>query len=261
MAGIALAGALIQWIGAAFAFTVDAASYVASVISLLTIRADEKPHSGPSLSLHQAGREMREGLQVVFGSNDLRWIVFATATTNFGGAMIMAVFFIYAYRLLHLQPGLLGVADGLANLGFIGALFAVRLRNKFGLRVTLIGSLLVAGLASMGILLAGLGVPYFVLFAQGAAVAIAVPVYNINQVSYRQALTETRLQGRMNATMRTFVWGTMPLGAVLGGWLGTLVGVPITIACGALLSCIAALLILPLRERERAYDSAQAIIG
>jgi MFS family permease len=255
MAGIALAGVLVQWIGAALAIAVDAVSYIASVISLLTIRAKEEPHEGPPLSLRQAGHEISEGLKVVFRSNDLRWILYATATSNLGGAMIMAVFFIYAYRLLHLQPGLLGLVDGFANLGFVGALFAVRVRNRLGLRATLVGSLLVTGLGSMCILLAGIAAPYVVLFAQGAVVAVAVPIYNINQVSYRQALVDARLQGRMNATMRTFVWGTMPLGSIIGGWLGALAGVPTTIACGALVSCLAALWILPLRVRELARDS------
>lgn len=261
MAGVALAGAFVQWIGAAFAIAADAVSYLVSVASLLTIRAHEQPHAGPRLSVRAVRSEMAEGLRVVFKSTDLRWILCATATTNFGGAMITSVFFIYAYRLLHLAPGLLGLADGFANLGFVGALFAVRIRNRFGLRPTLAGALVVSGLAAMCILLAGVVAPYVVLFVQGAIVAISVPIYNVNQVSYRQALIETRLQGRMNATMRTFVWGTLPLGSLFGGWLGTVAGVPATIACGALLSGLAALWILPLRERDRVTHASSTALG
>lgn len=250
MTGMALAGVLVQFLGAAVAIAADAVSYLVSVASLMTIRAREERRVNATLSLRQGLREIAEGLRVVFGSNDLRWILCATATTNFGGAMIMAVFFIYAYRWLHLQPGILGIVDGFANLGFIGALFAVRIRKRFGLRLTLGGSLAVAGGASMAILLAGVAAPYAVLFAQGAVLAIAVPIYNINQVSYRQALVSVHVQGRMNATMRTFVWGTMPLGSFVGGWLGGVAGPPVTIALGALLSCSAAVLVLPLRERQ-----------
>src|SRR5207244_10716467 len=53
---------------------------------------------------------------------------------------------------------------------------------------------------------------------------IGVVVYNINQVSLRQAIVPNRLQGRMNATMRFLVWGTIPLGALTGGLLGTFFG-------------------------------------
>lgn len=249
IAGLSLAGVLVQWIGAPLAVAVDAVSYVLSVVSLLAIPAAlEESNPGPPLSLKQARRELVEGLHVVFRSNDLRWILGATATSNFGGSMITAVFFIYAYRNLHLQPGLLGLADGLANLGFVGALLAVRVRNRLGLRSTLAVSLLAAGVAAMCILLAELGAPYAVLFVQGAISAVAIPIYNINQVSYRQARVEGRLQGRMNATMRTFVWGTIPVGAAIGGWLGQLIGPSATIACGGVLTCAAALWILPLRE-------------
>ena len=253
MAGMALAGALVQMIGAAFALAVDAVSFLVSVVSLLTIRAHEEPHAGPRLSLRQAKSEVLEGLHLVFGSNDLRWILYAAALLNFGGSIIMAVFLIYAYRILHLQPGLLSVAEGLANLGFIGAIFAVRIRSRLGLRATLAGSLLIAGLASLCILLAGLGHPYLVIFAQGAVATIAAPIYKINQMSYRQARVETRLQGRMNATMRTFVWAAVPLGSMIGGWLGTIIGIQTTIACGGLLTCAAALWVLPLREQSSGH--------
>ena len=46
-------------------------------------------------------------------------------------------------------------------------------------------------------------------------------VYNINQVSLRQAITPERMQGRMNATMRFIVWGTIPIGPIVGGAIAT----------------------------------------
>jgi hypothetical protein len=55
-------------------------------------------------------------------------------------------------------------------------------------------------------------------------------VYNINQVSLRQAITPDRLQGRMNASMRFIVWGTLPIGSLLGGVLGQAFGLWPTIA-------------------------------
>ena len=52
----------------------------------------------------------------------------------------------------------------------------------------------------------------------------ASPIYNITQVSFRQAICPERIQGRMNAVIRFIVWGTMPLGSLLGGALGTWFG-------------------------------------
>jgi len=49
-------------------------------------------------------------------------------------------------------------------------------------------------------------------------------VYNIAQVSYRQAICPDRLLGRMNASVRFVVWGTIPLGGLTGGLLGEWLG-------------------------------------
>ena len=58
--------------------------------------------------------------------------------------------------------------------------------------------------------------------------------WNINQVSLRQAITPPRMQGKMNATMRFIVWGTMPIGAIIGGALGSVIGLQPTIVIGAI---------------------------
>src|SRR4030095_16694521 len=59
-------------------------------------------------------------------------------------------------------------------------------------------------------------------------------VYNINQVSLRQAITPQRMQGRMNATMRFMVWGTLPIGAFVGGILGNTIGLRSTLWVAAI---------------------------
>jgi hypothetical protein len=58
--------------------------------------------------------------------------------------------------------------------------------------------------------------------------------YNITQVSLRQAITPERLQGRMNAAMRWIVWGTMPLGMLLGGAIGQAIGLHAALWVGAI---------------------------
>jgi predicted MFS family arabinose efflux permease len=69
----------------------------------------------------------------------------------------------------------------------------------------------------------------------------AVVVYNITQVSFRQGLCPPELLGRMNATMRFLVWGTMPLGGLLGGILGSAIGVRQTLLVAAIGGCVAVL--------------------
>jgi len=62
----------------------------------------------------------------------------------------------------------------------------------------------------------------------------ANPVYNITQMSLRQSIIPLRLQGRMNASMRFIVWGTIPLGSLVGGALGEVVGIHTTLLLGAI---------------------------
>lgn len=251
MAGSALGGVIVQWIGAVAAIAVDAFSYLVSAVSLSLICKREPEHDGPRLTVRQGLKEIGEGLRFVVGSRDLRWVALATATVNAGGAIGNAVILIYAYRMLRLQPGWLGVAFGVAEVGFVGALFASRLRARFGLRRVLVGAVLFGSLGGGVYLLGALGLPYVMMAVATAVSAITIPVYNINQISYRQALTDIRMQGRVNATMRTFVWGTLPIGSLVGGYLGSVIGVTQTIVIGSVLWAAAALWLIPFRERDR----------
>src|SRR5208282_6902295 len=94
--------------------------------------------------------------------------------------------------------------------------------------------------------LALIGYPFLVLAAVSFVVGLSMPAYNVNQISLRQAITPDRLQGRMNATMRVIVWGTIPVGAFVGGYLGSLpsFGVVDTIVLGGIIAGLATLWIL-----------------
>jgi predicted branched-subunit amino acid permease len=74
--------------------------------------------------------------------------------------------------------------------------------------------------------------------------SFGMPLYNINQVSLRQAITSNQVQGRMNATMRTITWSTWPVGALAGGILGAILGLPLTIMIAGLITTIPALFII-----------------
>jgi hypothetical protein len=100
--------------------------------------------------------------------------------------------------------------------------------------------------------------------SHGAGVAsFGQPIYNINQVSLRQAITPARLQGRMNASMRFMVWGTMPVGSLLGGLLGTLIGLRATLWVAAIGGSIAFLWVLlsPVRSLRTIPEPVDAPAG
>jgi hypothetical protein len=55
------------------------------------------------------------------------------------------------------------------------------------------------------------------LFVGWFFTGLAQVVYNVAQISLRQAITPLDMQSRMNATMRFIVWGTIPIGSLMGG--------------------------------------------
>jgi MFS family permease len=244
VSGPAVAGFLIQWLGGAKAVAVDALSFLVSALALSTIRTPE-PQPRPAAESGATGfiAEMKEGIVVVFTDPILWRIAGCTATTNFGSIMVFgAVLLVFMYRDLHLSAAVVGVIFAIGSVGgLLGALMASWISRRLGLGLTLGVSIVVGGVALLLTPLALLGAPVIVLSATGLVTGITIPVYNINQVSLRQSITPDRVQGRMNATMRTIVWGTFPLGGVLGGILGTTVGVVQTIIVGGVLSTLAAL--------------------
>jgi MFS family permease len=242
IAGPGVAGALVQLVTAPIAVVVDALSFVASVIFLLFI------HTPEPAPVRRAGKdgsvwsELREGLAVVVGNPLLRSIAACTATSNLFGNAVQAIYVLYVTRELGLQPAVIGLIYAVSGPGaLLGAVIAGRLAKHFGLGATIMGSIALSEVVNLLIPLAA--GPTVVVTATLMLVAfisgLTNPVYNINQVSLRQAITPDRLQGRMNASMRFIVWGTIPLGALLGGGLGEALGLRPTIALMAVCSLLA----------------------
>lgn len=253
MAGPALAGFLIQLVGAARAVAVDAASFLASVVSLWWIRRPE-PAPQPAMPSSRAGFriEMWEGIRFVFGNPTIWKIAGSTSTANLGSNVFFAVYLIYAYRVLHLSPGVVGLIFGAGAIGgLLGAFSATWISRRIGLGPTLLVTTLAAGVTMALVPLAQLGFAVPLLLAALVVTTFAVTVYNINQVSLRQAITPDRVQGRMNATVRTVIWGTVPIGALIGGAIGSTYGLLPAMYVGIAIAVFAGFWILlgPIRLR------------
>jgi MFS family permease len=243
VAGPGLAGGLVGLIGAVAAIWADAASFVLSALALLGIRhresrpdadADAADAGAPAAPPPKIRTAVAEGLRYVWHHPLLRPIAGSTATFNLFGSMSGAVIVVFAVRELDMTAGHIGAVTAVGNVGFlVGAALSARITARLGVGRTIMWSGLVSGLGGWLAPLATPATATPVLVASLAIVVVGVPPYNINQVSLRQAITPDRLQGRLHATMRFLVWGTMPVGALLGGVLGTLVGLRATLAIGA----------------------------
>lgn len=244
LAGPGLGGVLVQLLKAPVAIAADAASYLVSAALLLRIR---RPEPAPArVEGDQPGlvQEIRDGVRYVLRHDLLRPIALTTAIGNlfdlFG--MVQAVLTLYAIRTLHLSPAELGLALAIANgAGIIGAVASNRLVGRFGFGPVFLVAAVTPG---VGVLLLPLATPgtALVVLAGGLGLAgLAIAIYNVNQITLRQTVTPSAMQGRMNATIRVIIWGTIPIGAALGGVLGNTIGLRPTLlvaGCGSVLACL-----------------------
>ncbi|MEZ0106896.1 MFS family permease [Catenulispora sp. EB89] len=257
-AGPSLGGVLVGALGAARALVADAASYGLSALSLLLIRTPEQPpHPG-----HKERRirdDVKEGLHFVLGHPILRKVVACTGTSNLFSAMMLAVEMPFMVRVLHLKASGVGLLLTLAAVGgMVGGVAAGPLAKRFGSARIIWLAPLVLGIPAF---LAPLARPGWAVLLYGAGLAffgMMAVVYNVAQVSYRQAITPHALLGRMNASVRFIVWGTMPLGALLGGVVGTWLGLRPTLWIAVIGSYVAVAWVFfsPLRHMRDVPDPA-----
>ena len=243
VAGPTVAGFLIQAIQAPFAIAVDALSYLGAAVFIGLIGRGEsgpEPHDPAEGKRPTMWQEARAGVGYVFSNRYLRSIAACTGTANLFGNIGQTILILYLVEELGLTPASLGLIFALGNLGVIvGALTGGRLAKAIGIGPTIIASAAIAGFAAFAPPLAPPDDPFWVLVIGGLFLGFGVVVYNVNQVGLRQAITPDRMLGRMNATMRLIVWGTIPVGALIGGILGAVFGlVPVlwVSAIGASLS-------------------------
>jgi MFS family permease len=242
--GPGFGGYLIGVLTAPVAVLVDAVSYLASALFVFTIKGSEAPippsdgpRGGRLDRLKGFGGEIHEGLAFVLGHPYLRMIAGATSSSNLFGNVATGIYLVYVVRVLGLDPLRIGLIFSLGSIGtFVGALVANRIAAKIGVGRTIILSIALNGPSIFLIAIAPVGAAEPFLIASAALGGFSSLVYNINQVSFRQAITPERMQGRMNATMRFLVWGTIPIGSVISGVLATLIGLSNTIWVGAILS-------------------------
>jgi MFS family permease len=225
IAGPGMAGGLVGAVGPVGAIVVDAVSFVLSGFAVLAIRGREPRRRADDEARPRIRTDIAEGLRYVLGHRYLRNIAGATATFNLFGSMQGAVLLVFAVRELDLSAGRVGLVLAIGNIGFLlGAVVVGRFTRWLGLGPAIVWSAVVCGIGPWLAPLATKGLAMPLLIASGFVTGVGVPIYNINQVSLRQAITPDRLLGRMNATMRFMVWGTMPLGGLLGGVVGTRLG-------------------------------------
>jgi MFS family permease len=249
LAGLALAGAV----------GTTAAAYLLAAVALTLIVGSFRPvRTGEPTTLR---RDVVDGVRYLFGHRLLRTLALLTGIANLGSTAALTVLPIYAVR-----PGPMGLREAGFGLllaagavgAFAGSFLVPAIERKLGraraLLVVWVGFALLTGLPGVTASALLVGAGFLVM-------GVGIIVWNVITVSLRQRIAPDHLLGRVNAGYRLLAWGSMPLGALLGGLLGELVGVRavfLIAAAGQLCTIPLLLAIVTERNITAAEDAVRA---
>jgi MFS family permease len=223
IAGRGIAGLTADALGPATAVLFNAASFGVSAVCLLRIRTTA---ARPARTTTSVRADIARGMGFIARDPFLRPLTLFAAASNltFGGYTALTVIFLV--KTAGLGPALAGVLMSASSVGGLAGAFAARrLASRFGMVRVLVLAAILTGPFGLLIPLTATG-PRVACYVAGAAVSGAgILVGNILAATFRQTYCPPEILGRVIAGMRFLTFGTIPLGALMAGALGSAFGV------------------------------------
>jgi MFS family permease len=244
VSGPSVGGLLVQALSAPGALIADAASFLVSAFTLSSIKPVEPPTEEA-----QSGH-IKAGLRYLWRSPVIRASLLATATINFFNFVFWALFILYATRTLGVRPGVLGLVLGAASIGgVIGSILTGRISRRFGVGPTYVLSCVLFPAPLVLVPLAHGSQPRWLiltlLFASEFASGFGVMLLDITAGSIKTALIPDRLRARVAGAYMVVNYGVRPIGALVGGALGTWIGLRPTLWIASTAAIAGVLWLLP----------------
>ena len=240
--GPSAGGLLVQWLTAPFAIAADALSFLGSALFLGRIRPAEPPPA-------QGGKgSIIAGARFIVRSPIVRASLCAVATINFFALAFLTLFTLYAVHRLHVIPGVLGFVLGAGAVGgLLGAAVTKRLSAAIGVGWAYVAGCVLSTAPLLLVPLAGgprpLVLAMLVLAEFGSG--FGVMILDISIGSIFAAVIPDDLRARVTGAFQALNYGTRPLGALVAGGLGTLMGLRPTLWLAAGGAALGFLWLLP----------------
>lgn len=230
--GPGIGGLLVQVLGPPLAILVDAVSYLASVLGIVSARRPEPPPPPPTES---AG--ILSGLRMVLVNPFLRALTVHAAVYNAAWQIMTVNLVVYVINDRGASEGMFGLALTAGGVGaFLGTMCALWLAKRFGYGMAFVISLVF----SAGVPLLIVAIPL-----HGLAFAIALGCCqllsglgggsaNVLSVTLRQVVAPRGSLARSNGGYRLLIYGVIPVGSALGGLFGEGLGSRFGVGLGAL---------------------------
>ncbi|MET9223668.1 MFS transporter [Streptomyces sp. NPDC093221] len=242
VAGPSVGGLLVQVLAAPLALLADACSYLVSAVLLARIDPVEPPAAPPRKGHFTAG------LRFIVRSRVLRPLAAAAATVNFFNFVFHTLVILYAVEQLGLNAGLLGMAIGAGAVGsVIGAVLTGRIARSIGVGPTLVLGFIGFPAPLILIPLATGPTPMLLaaFFAAEFASGFGLMLLDIASGSLQSAVIPDALRSRVSGAFRTVNYGVRPLGALVGGTLGSAIGLRPTLWIATVGGLLSVLWLLP----------------
>ncbi|MFC1407499.1 MULTISPECIES: MFS transporter [Streptacidiphilus] len=223
--GLGSGGVIAQLAGAVNAMLANAATFLVSLLCLAAIRHREPRGRVTGHQRQPLLSEVGTGLRLVAGDRWLRTLTLFGAASNLALMGYQSILVVFLVRTVGLNPGTVGALIATASAGgVVGAFAARRVAARVGTaRATLLFELGLA-LPALLIPLASSGAGTLLYVTGGFSVSAGVVAGNVIKASFQQSYCPPDLLGRLAASTAFLNYGTIPLGALLGGALGTLLG-------------------------------------
>jgi hypothetical protein len=223
--GRGAAGLAAEAVGAASALLFNAASFLVSAACLLRIDAPAATRTAAPRTATTVRAEIAQGMRFIAADPYLRPLTLYGAAANCCYTGSTALLVVFLVRVAGFGEAAVGVLLAVATIGgVLGAMSARRLAGRLGTARAMVLSVLTAGVFSLLIPLTGTGLRAGCYVAGAAVASAGIAVGNIVTGSFRQSYGPPSMLGRVTASMRFLVYGTIPLGAMFAGGLATALG-------------------------------------
>jgi MFS family permease len=245
LAGPPLGGVLFA-VAVSVPLFLDAASFALAALLVLGIATTARAAAPPAGAVTSA---IVEGLRWLWRHRLLRWLAVIVSIWHLAWAAGTAILVLYAEELLGVGGagfGLLLAAGALG--GIAGTGLTAPLVRTLGRRLTIVASIAIGAVGELVLALTSATVIAALALALAGAGAL---IWNVITVALRQRLVPDELLGRVNAAYRFAAIGSIAVGAVLGGLLGSIsLRLPYAVAAGVLTLTAAIALVVLSREGE-----------